>query len=309
MTEKRFTNRFSWSVSRDRVFDECPRKYYFMYYGSWSGWESEADERTRKLYVLKRLSTRATWAGSVVHDCIKQSLQNVSRRIPVLPVDEILDITLDRMRRDFRNSRAGRYWEDIRSFGLFEHEYALEIPDARWKETAAHVEHCLRTFYASDVWRTLARTDPDDFLEIEEYTEFPIDDERVLMRLDLALRETNHIVVWDWKTGRRESPASRFQMACYAACASQRYGVPVAHVKARRFELATGEVMKDSIGERELEEVISYIRGRIRDMKSLLDDPVANRATEERFAKVERPDTCGRCCFRKVCNPRVGPRD
>jgi hypothetical protein len=30
-------NKFNWSVSRDGVFQECPRRYYFQYYGSWGG--------------------------------------------------------------------------------------------------------------------------------------------------------------------------------------------------------------------------------------------------------------------------------
>ena len=32
---KEFRNNFSWSVSRDSTFLECPRKYYFNYYGAW----------------------------------------------------------------------------------------------------------------------------------------------------------------------------------------------------------------------------------------------------------------------------------
>jgi len=303
--QKKFVNRFSWSVSRDRAFDECPRQYYFIYYGSWGGWEPDASERTKQLYVLKRLSTRPMWAGIVVHDCIKHSLQNQSRGIDVLPLDDILRITIDRMRMDYRNSRAGRYWNDRRSAGLFEHEYGIDIGDAEWKKTAEHVKQYLTTFYISDTWEALRRLSRDDFLEIEEFSDFPVDGERVKMKLDLAVRDPEGIVVWDWKTGRRESPASRFQLACYAACASFRYGVPVSRVQARRFELCSAEVHEDSIGDRELEEVFSYIRGRIRDMKSLLDDPENNRATEERFAKVERPHECNRCNFKKVCNPRL----
>ena len=49
------TNDFSWSRSRDNVFQECRRRYYLHYYGSWGGWQAEGDPRARLLYVLKRL--------------------------------------------------------------------------------------------------------------------------------------------------------------------------------------------------------------------------------------------------------------
>ena len=54
-----FKNEFSWSYSRDNLFQECKREYYYNYYGSWGGWEkNKADEITRTLYVLKNLQNR-----------------------------------------------------------------------------------------------------------------------------------------------------------------------------------------------------------------------------------------------------------
>ena len=66
MTE--FRNDFSWSKSRDEVFQTCPRQYYFNYYGYWGGWEESAPERTRQIYVIKKLKNRFMWAGEKVHD-------------------------------------------------------------------------------------------------------------------------------------------------------------------------------------------------------------------------------------------------
>ena len=43
-------NEFSWSISRARTFKDCPRKYWFHYYGSWGGWEPDADPEARELY-------------------------------------------------------------------------------------------------------------------------------------------------------------------------------------------------------------------------------------------------------------------
>jgi len=68
------TNDFSWSRSRDNVFSECKRRYFYHYYGAWGGWEAGATEEVRRLYVLKQLASRQMWAGRVVHDAIEMAL-------------------------------------------------------------------------------------------------------------------------------------------------------------------------------------------------------------------------------------------
>ena len=49
-------NEFSWSRTRDNVFQECRRRYYYQYYGAWGGWDADADPLVRRLYILKQLA-------------------------------------------------------------------------------------------------------------------------------------------------------------------------------------------------------------------------------------------------------------
>jgi len=297
-------NTFSWSVSRDSTFLECPRQYYYRYYGYWGGWEPDAPERVRRIYVLKQLTNRPMWIGQVVHECIKRSLDNIRRGIPVLPVEEILSITRDRMRSDFRDSRAGRYRENPKHVcGLIEHEYGRNVPDEQWREAALQVDNCLRNFYGSEVWDRLRRMRPDGFLEIEELSRIKLDDTEIIIKLDCAVRETDHIVIWDWKTGRRENPNPNLQMACYAYYAAHTYAIPIHHVVTRRFELFHGEVHEDMLGERALGELLGYIRGSVKDMLATLDDPERNTASEEKFARVPEHRRCRQCNFLDVCKP------
>src|SRR5262245_39407157 len=114
-------NEFSWSKSRDGVFLECPRRYWFQYYGSWGGWEIGADPRTREIYVLKQVKSRQMWAGERVHAAIERSLKmmRASSRPLAVNVDEIVAITLDEMRLDFKSSREGFYRRRPKSCALF----------------------------------------------------------------------------------------------------------------------------------------------------------------------------------------------
>ncbi len=128
-----FKNEFSWSISRDRAFQTCPRQYYFNYYGYWGGWETDASERTRQIYILKNLKNRYMWAGAKVHSCIKHTLINLQRGISVLDVDQIVDITLNQMREEFRSSREKRYLTHPKTCALFEHEYEVPVSNDKWK--------------------------------------------------------------------------------------------------------------------------------------------------------------------------------
>jgi len=42
-------NEFSWSRTRDNVFQECRRRYYYQYYGAWGGWDVNSDPLVRRL--------------------------------------------------------------------------------------------------------------------------------------------------------------------------------------------------------------------------------------------------------------------
>jgi hypothetical protein len=299
-------NDFKWSVSRDRTFRECPRQYWFNHYGFWGGWNYDIEPRTRDIYVLKQLKSRPTWVGEVVHDCIKHSIENLSRGIAILPTERILEMTRNRMRNDFRVSRDGLYRDNPKSAcGLFEHEYRVPVTNEQWRDSADTVDRCLVTFYRTGVG-TVARHKPGDFLEIERFSNFTLDGVAVTVKLDCATRETDHVVVWDWKTGRREGADAKLQLACYAFYVHQAYGVPIHRVSMRRFELSGGVVHERTIAERELGEILDYVRGSIADMQSLLDDPERNIGVEDRFSKVERREVCLRCNFFKVCGPNVG---
>jgi hypothetical protein len=300
-----FKNTFSWSVSRDATFRECPRKYYFNYYGHWGGWLPDAPERARETYILKRLKSRPTWIGQTVHDCIARTLHNVSRCVPVLPVEEILSITRNLMRQDFRHSKSGRYRQDPRAYcGLFEHEYDVEVTDEEWRKSADSVDHCLRTFYGSEQFRVLRDTPPADFLEIEEFSSLFLDGVELKLKLDCATREKDRIIVWDWKTGRKEADSGlSIQMGCYALYASKAYGARLGGVITRQFDLAGGALREHRPTQASLDEVVTYIKGSIADMTALLEDPAENAAQEDRFAKVARRSPCSRCNFLKVCRP------
>ncbi|MGQ9645991.1 MAG: PD-(D/E)XK nuclease family protein [Thermodesulfobacteriota bacterium] len=295
-------NEFSWSKTRDEVFKTCPRQYWFAYYGYWNGWLENAPERTHQIYILKNLRNRYAWAGEKVHECIQRSLSNIRRGIRVLPVDEVIAITLDQMRAEFRSSKSKNYWKNPKTCALFEHEYEVEVPDEEWKELANHVETCLRRFYASDIYAGLRSHPKSGWLEVEEFSSFHLDQVKVNLTIDCAIKEGDAIFIYDWKTGKSLSEDLSIQLSCYALYAMQRWHVPPESLRVIEYNLAFDKANWFCVSQGEAEAIKSYIRGSIKDMQSLLIDVEQNiPLDEEHFSQVEDEQVTSWCNFRKVC--------
>jgi hypothetical protein len=300
MTELK--NEFSWSKTRDEVFKICLRQYWFAYYGYWNGWLENAPERTRQIYVLRNLKNRQMWGGEKVHECIQRSLYNIRRGIKVLPVDEIVSITLDQMRAEFRSSKARNYWKNPKSCALFEHEYEVELNDDQWREVANNVETCLRNFYASDIYEGLKSHPRDKWLEVEEFSSFRLDGNRINLAIDCVIREGDEIYLYDWKTGKSLSEDVSIQLCCYALYATEKWQVHPESLSIIEYNLSFDKSNWFSITHGEVENIKGYIKGSIKDMQSLLVDTRNNiPMEEERFSKVEDDQVSLRCNFRKVC--------
>ena len=300
-----FKNEFSWSKTRDEVFKTCLRQYWFAYYGYWNGWLENALERTRQIYVLKNLKNRHMWAGEKVHECIQRSLNNIRRGIKVLSVDEIVSITLDQMRAEFRSSRSKNYLKNPKTCALFEHEYGIELTDDQWKEIASNVEICLRNFYASDIYYGLKSHPKSDWLEVEEFSSFHLDNARINLAIDCAIKEGDEIYLYDWKTGKSLSEDLSIQLCCYALYAMEKWHVQPESLRIIEYNLSFDKSNWFSVTHGEVEDIKGYIEGSIKDMQSLLVDLGNNiPVEEERFSKVEDDRVSLRCNFRKVCKWR-----
>jgi hypothetical protein len=295
-------NEFSWSKTRDETFRRCPRQYFFQYYGSWGGWEIGCSERTRRIYVLKQLQNRHMWAGAKVHDCIKKALQNTRRGIEPMEENEAIETTLAVMRSDYLSSKRGDYWKNPKGCALFEHEYGIDLPDARWKETADHVVRCLQTFYRSPVFAMIRSLAPESWLDVEDFSSFNLDGVKVHVVLDFSYRDAEGgIVIYDWKTGRSETERNEVQLACYTFYATEKWDATPEKVTTIEYNLASGRQSPYLLKGVGLDSIRKYIRASMRDMQVLLDDASANRAAEERFAFTANESECSYCNFRKVC--------
>jgi CRISPR/Cas system-associated exonuclease Cas4 (RecB family) len=244
------------------------------------------------------------WAGAKVHDCIRHTLTNLRRGISVLDVDQIVDITLNQMREEFRSSREKRYLTHPKTCALFEHEYEVPISNADWKKTADNMEQCLRNFYSSETFSMLKELPRQMWLEVEDFSSFNLNSTKIWAVLDCSFRtEDGGATIIDWKTGRSMSEDVSMQLSCYAMYAMEKWDVDPEKVKLIEYNLLANQRAEFNISGAEIKNTKTYIAGSIADMQSMLVDVDANLPKdEEAFSKVEDDRIRAGCNFKKVCN-------
>lgn len=316
-----FKNRFGWSVSRERLFDECPRKYYFHYYLSWGGWERKAPLITREAFKLKRLVPLSLWRGQLVHYIASKVLQSMKARGRVPEKQKVLDYTTERFGTQLEFSRGRRYLTESKKRGsrinidwlaLVEHEYDRPIDPARLERTRLECAAGIEGLYSSPILPRIERSDPSGWriedLDHAEFSQvFEIGGVTVYAKTDFMFRETDaSFNIVDWKTNRptddKEDPAAeknRTQLGIYGYYASTVLSEPLERLRLLEVNLLEGGLVKEHPIDRDsLRSFAAAVESGIGKLSSLLVDSDVTRnepLAPARFPKIES----GRCIF---CN-------
>ncbi|MBU8899502.1 hypothetical protein DRW03_26405 [Corallococcus sp. H22C18031201] len=301
------SNDFSWSKSRHEKFSECLRAYYLYYYRSWGGWEPDAAKDVRELYVLKKLANRFTWAGSVVHETLKDVLLDWRAGRAVDPA-AVEARARKLMQDDFRHSRGKAYWTQKyrKQFtGLVEHEYAEPVTDETWKQNFETVRSALSWFFASRWPRISQALKPAQWLEVDagyDFAHFSLDGLKVFAIPDFAYVDDDGApVVVDWKTGKYRDGYEE-QVLGYALYVAQRYRFPVEKVRASLVYLNEGVEKDVTVDPAALDSFREHFATSVASMRALLKDPATNTPKDaEAFVPTEDLNACARCVFRRPC--------
>lgn len=294
-------NEFSWSSSRHKTFTECLRKYWYNYYGHWGGWERDADEQTRLIYILKNMTSLPAYLGTVVHEVIELACNEAKA---ASPTDRLLayDRALAKLNKGYTDSKQCRWIDDPkRNVNLAEIYYGSNIPKERFTEIKTKLRNCLNAFFDSEHWRNIQRTPADGWLPIEQLDAFEVEGVRVMVKLDLPIRAGEKVVLYDWKTGK-PYPADLEQLAVYAMYARHKGWVSsLKQIEVVLAYLAGNEWNAHRVTDKQINEQARRIGGSAAQMKERLADPANNTARQEDFPVTDDPRKCRFCQFRKVC--------
>jgi PD-(D/E)XK nuclease superfamily protein len=295
-------NDFSWSKSRHETFDQCRRKYFYQYYGSWGGWDAKAPELARVLYRLKQMKNLDLQVGTAVHTVIEEAIREMrAGRTPSL--ERSRERVRALLNQCWTESRGGRWRDEPKRYScLFEHYYGpLPEPD-RIDRVRAKALACVDGFFALRWYEFLRETAAADFLSVEDLDSFDLDGVRVIVKPDVALRRDGRFHLFDWKTGKA-TDGDRQQLAYYAAFARRKWSASPESIRIVIAYLEQGVAEERTIAEEEIEDALRGIRDSVHGMRSLLADAATNAARVEDFAMIDDLRTCTRCVFREACRP------
>ena len=304
-------NEFSWSKSRDSLFRECLRAYYYHHYGAWGGWYEDAPRDTRELYVMKGLASRAIWRGVMVHDVAERALRAIMQR-RTWPVEEALGEAEARMEKEVTASAKGGYrsgiWIDwggrrVRFGGLVEHYYDTPLSETDWRDDVAIVATCVRNLYRSATFRRLEEVGPEGIVSVEELEHVDVGGIKVWVKLDVCVKgRSDDYVIIDWKTGlSHRSEDVALQLGIYGLFGKKRWGVPAERISGFDVNLRQAATHRHPINDEVLQRTSAYVTESAARMRALLEDPVNNVAAIDKFPMTADSWKCKSCRFRRAC--------
>ena len=172
---KKLKSELTWSFSRDRLFNECPRAYFYHYYASWGGWEAGANEFCRKAYILKNVRSIDAWIGDIVHQVIKWVLESKAGDKATLFTkgrdishEQAVKTAKNLLTKTWEQSRSKKWEENVKkNLNLFEHYYSQEPTREELRVKLEKVANSIRNFYKSGLFAKFSKFSADNFENFE----------------------------------------------------------------------------------------------------------------------------------------------
>ncbi|MFA5857761.1 MAG: PD-(D/E)XK nuclease family protein [Elusimicrobiota bacterium] len=300
---KVLVNEFSWSVSRQRSFDECKRKYYYTYYGSWDGWNHDADETKRKCYMLKNMSNLPMFTGSVVHEVVQEILERMRDGKESDPAERAM-VAENRLLKGIKQSEEGEWKKNSKQYiNLFEHYYGGGINSVTLDTCKTAVMQCTTALFSNRIFERIKLTAPVQWRSIELLESTKVDAYKVWVKFDFALEINNEFHIVDWKTGR-EHEEDLAQLACYAFYAKNTKGIDPDKIALTLVYLRDNTWRTERITGEQVDDVRKAIVTNCVAMQELLDDKENNVASEKMFPKTDKKYKCKRCNYKELCGEK-----
>jgi predicted RecB family nuclease len=295
---------WSWSFSRQQIFQSCRRRYYYNYYASHNGWEFDAPQESRLAYRLKQLGNIYTALGNGVHETAQSLVARVMEGRKLPDVAEIEEEIRRHLRRVWKSSQENREQFLIRPRRvdmLREFYYGTGVSDDVVERINQRIVQTAEALAECPVWAELSRKDAQ-VVACEQFDTVEIAGTPVYAVPDLIYKTAGgQWVIVDWKTGE-EAEENRDQVALYVLFVREKYGASPEQITARLEYLNLKSSMEMRFTPEELQAVEKNALASMEEMKGLLSDPALNvPRPKEEFALTEAREQCPWCNFYELC--------
>lgn len=291
-----------WSYSRRGALEQCPRKYYYQYYGS-NRRTAKNDPQKEKLHFLKKLQNRHLRSGDILHFVIRWYLKKLQQG-KQLSLDWLLQWALDTYRKDIKYSQQYEHGtalsNDIRHPKLLL-EFYYGLPDAEplCADTEERLVTALTNFITSQNVAQFREGARKASALIEEPARMKNDDFSLIGKVDLAYWEDDRIVIADWKIGSAGSSDDSLQMLAYALWAKQKFECPLDSIILHKAHLEDNTISMFNVSEKALTRVEMRI---LQDLDRMQEaDKYGVQGIVEAFTPCAQPKVCEMCQFQEIC--------
>ena len=330
-----FANRFGWSVSREAIFNTCRRRYWFHYYLSWGGWESDAPAIAREAFKLKRLVSLYLWRGQLVHYVASKFLQSMKAKGRIPDREAVIRYTLERFETQFAFSRSKQYLTTPKKRGaainvdwlaLIDHEYDRPVAADLLAQIRAECVRGIEGLYECPLLETMKDTEAGRWI-IEDIDagafsqSFAFEGVTVFLKTDFLFRDRGgNLCIVDWKTNAGAEPTvdarddeprdAAVQLGVYQYYAVHALNEPLGSIRLFEVNLLDhGRVREHAADEAACRSAERHIEEGIRALSSMLvggdtgrNEPLATG----HFPKIEN-GRCRFCNFFRICKDEDFP--
>lgn len=292
----------TWSYSRRGLMEQCPRRYYYAYYGSN---KNVALNEVKKplLMFLKALGSRYERAGSILHLAIATALRNSLKGRPIYSAGlqrwarSIFEKDIEYSIRDPRGQNPSP--EKYPPVLLREFYYGEADAEEECRSVLDRLALGVRSFAERPSYANFRELENYSNVLIETWTSISEFSCKVSGRVDLAVRTDTGVLVLDWKMGHDSNVDDSLQLASYALWAGDYFKVPPEAIQLLKAPLADGTLVSSRADEGMLR------RGRARILQDVelmvAMDGYGKNGQSEAFTACAQPKVCSLCPFLEAC--------
>jgi len=293
-----------WSYSRRSTFEQCLRRYYYIYFGS-SKRTALEEPKKEQLHFLKAMQSRHERTGSLIHLAIKNYLratQQGKKWSPEYLANFARNIFQQDRHYSLNNPNGGNNTgEKYPPVLLQEYYYGLPNADQLCKEAEKSMVEALKSFATNPLFEQFRKGASSETAAIETSIKLQNFLCQVSGQVDLAYHtEENKVIVLDWKSGTGDSAGNdSLQLGAYALWAIDHFDCKIENLRIYKVYLGSSRVVAFDVDNKLMAAVKTRIIQDAERMQTL--QTYAENAIEEAFTPCLQPLVCNKCKFKKVC--------
>ncbi|HEX2846250.1 MAG TPA: PD-(D/E)XK nuclease family protein [Chitinophagaceae bacterium] len=297
--------KISWSYSKMQFFRDCPRKYYFHYYGSKK--RTAKDEALKDVLIeLSKLSNKYMVQGNLVHQLIGiyfkkarlgeiwdfKRLSGFGRKI----IEET--IQFNEIIQNGQTAPQVKFPKPIIKELFYNTIANTELRD----ELIRVVDLCLHNFLQSSSYEHLREGGKKDLAKIEGDTSFKIHDHlSVDGKVDIAFLDNSLLKIADWKTGKKALEDTSLQLLVYALWAGQFKEWSFDQIEIEKAYLQDGSLEKLEFSAINVDRAKARI---LQDAELLTEmDEYGKNSVKDAFA-LHIGKNCNTCPYETICHKK-----